>query len=73
MRDLKKWKNINTHPIVIVLLIITFLLYTGLLEFIQIFLMWSQINLLSSIRLTGGRQIDFKVSSHFEGQNILES
>jgi hypothetical protein len=23
--------------------------------------MWSQINVLSSIRLTGGRQIDFKV------------
>jgi hypothetical protein len=28
--DLKKWKNISTHPIVIVLLIITFLLYIGL-------------------------------------------
>ncbi len=27
----------------------------------QIFLMWSQINVLLSIRLTGGQQIDFKV------------
>jgi hypothetical protein len=31
----------------------------------QIFLMWSQINFLLSIRLTGGWQIDFKVSGHF--------
>jgi hypothetical protein len=67
MRDLKKWKNINTHPIVIVLLIITLYYFTlaSAIEFIQIFiiLLWSQINVLSSIRLTGGRQIDFKVSS----------
>ncbi len=27
--------------------------------------MWSQINVRSSIRLTGGQQIDLKVSGHF--------
>jgi hypothetical protein len=30
-------------------------------NFLQIFLMWSQINLRLSIRRTGGQQIDFKV------------
>ncbi len=60
--DLKKWKNINTHPIVIVYSIIT-LSYFTLASAIFLILLWSQINVLSSIRLTGGRQIDFKVSS----------
>ncbi len=35
------------------------------------FLMWSQINVRSSGRLTGGRQIDFKVLSHQCQENIL--
>ena len=61
MCDLKKWKNINTHPIDRSSL---YLLYIGLA--IK-FLMWSQITFLLSIRLIGGRQIDFKVSSLFEG------
>ena len=53
--DLKKRKNINTHPIYIVI-------DHHFLHWLwQIFLMWSQINVLLSIRLTGGRQIDFKV------------
>jgi hypothetical protein len=37
------------------------------------YLMWSQINVRSSIRLTVSQQIDFKVFKPFEGQNILES
>ena len=42
--------------------IIIFLLYIGLtIKFFLQILMWSQITFLSSIRLTGGRQIDFKV------------
>ena len=77
MRDLNKWKNINTHPIYRSSL---YLLYTGLaieLIFKYLptkcvgFLMWSQITFLLSIRRTGSQQIDFKVLSHFECQNIL--
>ncbi len=55
--DLKKWKNINTHPICIVI-DHHFLTLHWLGN--RIFLLWSQINVRSSIRLTGGRQIDFK-------------
>ena len=56
MRDLKK-RKIITHPIVIVIdhHFIDFTL-AGLV----IFLMWSQITFLLSIRLTVSRQIDFK-------------
>ncbi len=35
--------------------------------------MWSQINFLSSIRLTGGQQIDFKVFEAFAVEIFLES
>ena len=55
--DLKKRKNVNTHPIHIIID------HHFLNWLCQIFLMWSQINVRSSIRLTGSRQIDFKVSS----------
>ena len=50
-----------------------FLLYNGFGNLIiQIFLMWSQITFLLSIRRTGSRQIDFKVLS-LCCRNILES
>jgi hypothetical protein len=60
--DLNK-RKIITHPIVIVFdhhFTLHWLLAIELI-IIQIFLMWSQINLLLSIRLTGGRQTGFKV------------
>jgi hypothetical protein len=58
--DLKNLKNINTHPICIVI-DNHFLTLHWLGNRIIKYLMWSQINVLLSIRLTGGRQIDFKV------------
>ena len=60
--DLKKLKNIIHSSWSIDHHFLT-LHWLGNRTFLQIFLMWSQINVLSSIRLTGGRQIDFKVSS----------
>jgi hypothetical protein len=61
---------INTHPIDRSSL--SYFTLALAIELIQIFLMWSQINVLSSIRLTGGQQIDFKVFS-LCCRNILES
>ena len=70
--DLKKRKNI-IHSSWSSWSIITFYIGYGnrINFFIQIFLMWSQINLCLSIRLTGGRQIDFKVSGHFGCQENI--
>ena len=63
MCDLKKIKNVNTHPIYIVI-DHHFLLYFGFgNQNYQVFLMWSQITFLLSIGRTGSQQIDFKVSS----------
>ncbi len=63
--DLKKIKNINTHPIYIVIdhHFLYWLWQSNLL--FQIFLMWSQINFLLSIRRSGSRQIDFEVFRPF--------
>ncbi len=75
MRSKEKWKNINTHPIDRSSLLTYFTLAWQsnaiFTNWSVGFLMWSQINLRLSIRRTGGRQIDFKVSSHFECQNIF--
>jgi hypothetical protein len=59
--DLNKWKNINTHPIDRSSLLTYFTLAWQ--SNFQIFLMWSQITFLLSIRRTGSQQIDFKVLS----------
>ena len=61
--DLKKRKNIihsswSNRSSLYFTLVGNWLTYS-------IFLMWSQINVRSSIRLTGGRQIDFKVFKPF--------
>ncbi len=64
MRDLKKRKELLT--------LIRSIDHHFTLHWLwQIFLMWSQINVLSSIRLTGSRQIDLKFQAFECQENIF--